>query len=126
MVKVRGLQHLISFNGEVICAFSTIEVDEVGLAIAECLLTDTVQSILTPAAFVLATIAEQLDTVPMPLTVLMLAEILVELGVMAEAESAHHAVLEHSLVDEAIVVQQSADSMHLVLIIDLTVVEAVL
>ena len=84
------------------------------------------QSILTPAAFVLATITQQLDPVPMPLTVLVLSEILVELGVMAEAESTHHAVLEHSLVDEAIVVQQGADPMHLVVIINLTVVKAVL
>ena len=62
----------------------------------------------------------------MPLAVLVLAEVLVVIRVVAEAESLHEPVLEHSLVDEAIVVEQCTNAVHLVVAIDLAVVETIL
>lgn len=83
------------------------------------------QSVLTPATLVLATVVQQLYTVSMPLTVLVLAQILVIVGVVTKTESLHEAMLEHSLIDEAIVVEQCTNAMHLVVVVDLSIEETV-
>lgn len=62
---------------EVLFTSATVEVDEVGLTVAERFLADAMQPVLTPAAFVLTAVVEQLYAIAMSLSLLVLAEVLV-------------------------------------------------
>lgn len=110
---------------EVFFAFAAVEVYKVGLTIAERLLANAMQPVLAPAALVLAAVVEQLYAVAVPLSILVLAEILIIVDVMAESKSFNHTVFEHALVDESIVVQKCANAMELKAVIDLAVVNAI-
>ena len=83
------------------------------------------QPVGVPTALVLTAVLQQLNPVTVPLPILMLAQVFVELCVVAETKTAHYAMFEHPLIDEAIVVEECSDAMKLVVLIDLPVVKPV-
>ena len=78
-----------------------------------------------PLIFISLALACLVNAEPLTHSPIVLTHVLVELRIDGEPDPTHLVVLEHPLVEEAIVVQESADAVPLTLLVDVPIVDMV-
>ena len=113
-------------NEHIVHASTVLEVHEVCVSIEGCLTAPAVRPVVLPVASVEAAVRQLKDTDSVALAVIQLANVLVELRVYGVSDSRLSTVKQGSLVHKTIFVKDCADSMHLVILVNLAVVNEVL
>lgn len=102
---------------------SVLIVDNEALPILESLSTSPVHLVAAPATLIDLAVIRLEDTLTLSDAFLMLALVLVTAKVEGDADSITGSLIEHALVAEAIFEKHIADSMHLALSVDLSVID---
>lgn len=109
-------------------AFDSITIvidDSIPLTDSSSLLTISVELILPPRSLIPSVISQPKYTIAMPVIVKMLSLVLIRLIVTWSSNTLSHVLLKHSLIQEAIIVEDGTNTMFLTFFINLTIVNII-